>query len=137
MFGENDEHLDNIRWPGKSEHTEVITDLDLAELIPEDINNAGYYAYEGSLTTPPCTNIVRWHVMNAHSYIGVEQMLKFRQLFQDEFGEAVAPNYRVVQDNVNTVYACMEGETTETEETEEDDDSTLTGLVIAYSLLVP
>jgi len=138
MFGEHDEHLNNIRWPGKSEHTEVITDLDLTELIPEDINTAGYYAYEGSLTTPPCTNIVRWHVMNAHSYIGVEQMNKFRQLFQDAYGSAVAPNYRVVQDNENTVYACMEGEDTHIEDSaEEDDESGAFGAVIAYMIAVP
>merc|ERR1712013_351763 len=70
LFGANDENLDNIRWPHRSEHSTVVKGLDLSELVPEDIGTAGYYAYEGSLTTPPCTNIVRWHVMNAHSYIG-------------------------------------------------------------------
>merc|ERR1719397_1958462 len=112
MFGHHDEHLDNIRWPHKSEHTEIVKGLDLAELIPEDIGTAGYYAYEGSLTTPPCTNIVRWHVMNA-------------------------PSYRVVQENENTVYACMEGETVETDDKAEEDDSSMRGIVIAYAILVP
>merc|ERR1719471_669531 len=98
MFGEHDEHLDNIRWPGKSEHTEVITDLDLTELIPEDIGTAGYYAY----------------------------------------GSSVAPNYRVVQDNENTVYSCAEGEATPIEDKENSgDDSGMVGAVIAYAIIVP
>jgi len=138
LFGEHDENLDSIRWPDRSEHTTIVTGLDLAELVPEDIGTAGYYAYEGSLTTPPCTNIVRWHVMNAHSYIGVEQMIKFRQLFQDAYGTQVAPNYRVVQENENTVYACMESNGTEiAEDKEEEDESVMIGAVIAYSIVVP
>merc|ERR1712154_495850 len=86
---------------------QVIRGLDLSELIPADIGSAGYYAYEGSLTTPPCTNIVRWHVMNARGYIGKSQMEKFRTLMNNKTGNIqIAPNYRVVQNNVNPLYAC-------------------------------
>jgi len=86
---------------------QVINGLDLTELIPADIGSAGYYAYEGSLTTPPCTNIVRWHVMNARGYIGKSQMEKFRTLMNNKTGNIqIAPNYRVVQNNVNPLYAC-------------------------------
>eukprot|EP01084_Bolivina_argentea_P242829 407241_1 len=67
----------------------------------------GYYAYEGSLTTPPCTNINRWHVMNARGYIGTSQLETFRTLLSAE-GQTVAPNYREVQQNVNTVYSCQD-----------------------------
>jgi len=123
IFGAELEHLDDIQYPGKRDADEIIDDLDLTQLIPDDVNTAGYYAYEGSLTTPPCTNIVRWHVMNTHGWIGADQMDKFRKLLGDSYGEAMAPNFRLVQDNKNDVYACMEGEGTDevTGEGEEDD----------------
>lgn len=135
IFGLNDGHLDNIQYPNKRNWTEVITDLNLADLIPDDIATEGYYAYEGSLTTPPCTDIVRWHVMEARGTIGVDQMDQFRQLLYDAYGTNSAPNYREIQENVNTVYACMEGEATP--EVEESADETTTFAVIAvYGTLI-
>eukprot|EP00484_Ammonia_sp_Unknown_P003575 CAMPEP_0197056462 /NCGR_PEP_ID=MMETSP1384-20130603/85008_1 /TAXON_ID=29189 /ORGANISM="Ammonia sp." /LENGTH=383 /DNA_ID=CAMNT_0042490465 /DNA_START=93 /DNA_END=1241 /DNA_ORIENTATION=+ len=100
------EQLEAVTLPTGDE-TIIATGVDLSELIPEDVTTAGYYAYEGSLTTPPCTNIARWHVMNSHGWIGAEQMEKFRALLS-EADTQIAPNYRPVQANVNTVYACME-----------------------------
>jgi len=123
IFGAELEHLDDIQYPGKRDADEIIDDLDLTQLIPDDVNTAGYYAYEGSLTTPPCTNIVRWHVMNTHGWIGADQMDKFRKLLGDSYGEAMAPNFRLVQDNKNDVYACMEGEQTEEVAAAEEDNT--------------
>jgi len=98
-----DETLDHILFPEHS--VKVIDNLNLYELIPEDIQSAGYYAYEGSLTTPPCTNIVRWFVMNSRGYIGKSQMEKFRELRRSE-NRGIAPNHREIQQNTNKVYSC-------------------------------
>jgi len=135
IFGNESEHLDNVQYPYKRDYDEIIKDLDLSELIPDDIATAGYYAYQGSLTTPPCTDIVRWHVMEARGTIGIDQMDQFRQLLFDAYGTNSAPNYREIQDNVNDVYACMEGEGTP--EVEESEDNTTTYAVIAvYGTLI-
>jgi len=130
------EHLDDVQYPGKRDADVIVEGLDLMELIPDQIETAGYYAYEGSLTTPPCTDIVRWHVMNARGTIGVEQMDKFRQLLSDAYGSNAAPNYREVQDNVNTVYACMEGESVPTVEADEDDSTTFAVIAIYGALIM-
>merc|ERR1712083_1050632 len=120
---------------GKVDYDVIVQGLDLKELIPEHIESEGYYAYQGSLTTPPCTDIVRWHVMNARGTIGVDQMDKFRQLLADEYGSNAAPNYRELQDNVNTVYACMEGE--HEPDTEEDGNNSTSNIVVAvYGALI-
>merc|ERR1712083_847445 len=127
---------ENIQYPGKRDYEEVVLGLDLTELIPEDIETEGYYAYQGSLTTPPCTDIVRWHVMNARGTIGVDQMDKFRHLLADAYGTNAAPNYRELQDNVNTVYACMEGESEPDVEESEDSDPTANIVVGVYGALI-
>jgi len=136
IFGAELEHLDDIQYPGKRDATEIIADLDLADLIPEDINSAGYYAYEGSLTTPPCTNIVRWHVMASHGWIGAEQMDRFRQLLGDEYGTAMAPNFRLVQDNHKDVYACLEGNDGDEDSSSSDDDGVFDAIVWVLFIVI-
>ena len=37
--------------------SDIVSDLDLNDLIPPDIKSAGYFAYEGALTSPPCSDI--------------------------------------------------------------------------------
>merc|ERR1712157_388646 len=112
--------LDDIRYPPNSDDASlVVKDLDLKGLIPSDLTTRGYYAYEGSLTTPPCTNIVRWHVMNARQTIGVSQMAKFREMMQDTSNKTMAPNYREIMPTFNEVFACGDWDT---EEVEIDDD---------------
>jgi len=106
-----DDVLEKIRSPDDittlnvTEGEAFITGLDLSDLIPSDIRSAGYYAYEGSLTTPPCYDIVRWHLMKATSTISEEQLIKLRTLLNTE-GDAIAPNYREIQSNVNDVMDC-------------------------------
>jgi len=100
-------HYAKIKYPASSDDASVVVDnLDLSGLIPSDIGTAGYFAYEGSLTTPPCTNIVRWHVMNARASISAAQMAKFRGLMMDRTNKTLAPNYRETMPEFNEVYAC-------------------------------
>jgi hypothetical protein len=39
--------------------TSITTPLDLATMLPNDVTNA-FYSFNGSLTTPPCYESVRW-----------------------------------------------------------------------------
>eukprot|EP01083_Nonionella_stella_P081076 223151_1 len=101
------ENMDEFLYPTTASSVATIVNMDLMDLLPDDLLTAGYYAYEGSLTTPPCTDIVRWHVMNARGWIGSEQIEHFRDLLSG-VGHGIAPNYRTVQDNVNDVFGCFE-----------------------------
>lgn len=51
--------------------------VDLARLLPEDRT---YVAYEGSLTTPPCTEGILWYVLKTPNGITGEQMGAFVSL---------------------------------------------------------
>jgi len=65
------------------------------ELLPADGN---YYTYTGSLTTPPCSEIVTWIVMKAPVEASSEQLSNFSGVLHD--------NFRPVQDlNGRTVLA--------------------------------
>jgi len=58
--------------------------------IPLDLNTAfrrqlsgGYWHYQGSLTSPPCSETVRWYVMKQPAAIAEEMYENFKILFPD------------------------------------------------------
>jgi carbonic anhydrase len=71
--------------PGDSRHLEDL-DLDMTQLrpLPDE-----YFVYEGSLTTPPCSEDVLWIVMGEMREISPEQMAELTSHLHD--------NYRPVQ----------------------------------------
>jgi carbonic anhydrase len=56
--------------------------LNAIELLPVFKN---YYHYLGSLTTPPCTQIVEWYVMQDAITISKEQLAQFETLYAGNF----------------------------------------------------
>jgi carbonic anhydrase len=52
--------------------------LDPEDLLPA---NRDYYRYAGSLTTPPCTEGVRWHVLHEPVDVSAAQVDEFRAIF--------------------------------------------------------
>merc|ERR1712228_194288 len=136
-----DDRMDRYEAPlADGEETNELDFIDgfsLADLIPLDYPTAGYYAYEGSLTTPPCTNIVRWHVMNARASISAAQMEKFRGLMMDSTTNAtLAPNFREIMPTFNEVYACVDGEDVVEEEYTLEEDKFDEGWIVAVLAII-
>jgi carbonic anhydrase len=52
--------------------------LDLQALLPKDL---GYYDFEGSLTTPPCSEGVHWMVLREAVKVQPRHIQAFRQLY--------------------------------------------------------
>jgi carbonic anhydrase len=74
--------------PEKINSIQPLTDkVTAAELLPEDRD---YYRFNGSLTTPPCTEGVRWFVMKNPIQLSAEQVDAFAQLMGH-------PNNRPIQ----------------------------------------
>ncbi|WP_164731471.1 carbonic anhydrase [Entomomonas moraniae] len=54
--------------------------FDISKFIPAD---HGYYHFEGSLTTPPCTEDVNWLILKTPVEVSKEQIAKFAALLKD------------------------------------------------------
>ena len=88
--GDNNPALDTLwaRLPGKEGDPQALSpEIAAAELLP---GNRDYYRYEGSLTTPPCSEGVRWLVLKHPVPVSAEQI--------DRLTKALGhPNNRPVQ----------------------------------------
>lgn len=69
-------------------------ELDLASLLPADL---GYYDFEGSLTTPPCSEGVRWMVLKQPVTVAPRAIAQFRALYAANARPVQALNGRVVR----------------------------------------
>mmetsp|Transcript_57968 Transcript_57968/g.102945 ORF Transcript_57968/g.102945 Transcript_57968/m.102945 type:complete len:131 (-) Transcript_57968:82-474(-) len=50
-----------------------------------DLTSSNYFRYQGSLTTPPCTEGVNWTVMRDAFQVSPAQVDKFRQVMNFKF----------------------------------------------------
>ncbi|HET9597223.1 MAG TPA: carbonic anhydrase family protein [Anaeromyxobacteraceae bacterium] len=68
------------KLPSKPHSELELTDvrLDPAAVLPA---SHGYYEFEGSLTTPPCSEGVRWLVLQKHATVSKAQLQAFTKLY--------------------------------------------------------
>jgi carbonic anhydrase len=69
-------------------------ELDLAELLPADLK---YYEFEGSLTTPPCSEGVRWMVLKEPVTVSPAAIARFRTHYAANARPVQPLNGRVVR----------------------------------------
>ena len=62
----------------KEKETAVDATVDAAALLPRD---KGYYTFQGSLTTPPCSEGVRWFVLKTPMKITESEIMAFGKLY--------------------------------------------------------
>ena len=69
-------------------------DFDLGRLLPGDLS---HFSYDGSLTTPPCTEGVQWRVLRKVLPISLDQLVRFQKLYTGNNRPVQALNGRIVQ----------------------------------------
>jgi carbonic anhydrase len=62
----------------KGQKTNLKENLSMKNLFPPYSN---YWAYQGSLTTPPCSECVQWVVFQQPIEVSSEQLSQFRELY--------------------------------------------------------
>lgn len=71
-------------------HAEAISQVDPTTLLPGDHT---HFFYTGSLTTPPCTEHVRWHIMTTPVPLSAAHIAAFRQLYSDNARPVQRPDW--------------------------------------------
>jgi carbonic anhydrase len=94
--GEMNQALDSI-WqqiPQSDSPTAQISDLTInaLQLLPE--NSRQYYRYQGSLTTPPCSEIVTWLVLKQPVSVSRAQLARFLAVIGNNARPVQALNQR-------------------------------------------
>ena len=74
--------------------TETDDPINLADALT---NTRSYYTYEGSLTTPPCSETVTWVVLTRPARLSRAQFESFRRILGNNFRPLQALNGRVVR----------------------------------------
>src|SRR5262249_15347317 len=64
--------------PEKEGKVDRELEINVAESLAPD---AGYWAYDGSLTTPPCSERVQWVLLKQPMTVSRDQISKFRAIF--------------------------------------------------------
>jgi carbonic anhydrase len=69
--------------PSQKEKEELLDNvqINVAELLPAD---RGYYTFEGSLTTPPCSENVTWFVLKQPSQVSAGEIAEFSKLYRHD-----------------------------------------------------
>ncbi len=68
--------------------------MDLLSLFPR---NKSYYNYDGSLTTPPCGEVVNWYVFKNPVEASKEQIAKFSKILNNNYRPVMPLNGRKVR----------------------------------------
>jgi carbonic anhydrase len=68
-------HLPSAKGHEETKHAVTINP---AQLLP---TNRAYFTYEGSLTTPPCTEGVRWFVLKSPASVSLGEITTFSRLY--------------------------------------------------------
>jgi carbonic anhydrase len=87
--------FDNIPAKGTTEAAVSGKAINVGKLLPE---HHGYYTFTGSLTTPPCTENVRWFVLKTPVEASEAQLKAFRARYTHNNRPTQPLNERVVEE---------------------------------------
>lgn len=93
------EALFNAATDVAKQHTNSTCGIMLKDLLPKSTNK--FYRYKGSLTTPPCNEIVMWTIFEEPIEVAQEQLDVMRKTYYHREGELevrdISNNYRAPQ----------------------------------------
>ncbi|XP_010073160.1 PREDICTED: carbonic anhydrase 9-like, partial [Pterocles gutturalis] len=87
------EHLYKIQREGEEV---LVPGFNIAGLLPANLKH--YFHYNGSLTTPPCYQTVKWTVFNQTMLLSHDQMSMLVMTLRNDDSKPLQNNYRPVQD---------------------------------------
>jgi len=91
-----------VRNPSETSSFPGKPHFSMKQLLPQKSLKQSYFRYEGSLTTPPCTEGVQWVVLARKSHVSKWDLNKLKKKMErcqgkDQIGSRLAGNARPVQ----------------------------------------
>jgi carbonic anhydrase len=80
-------------FPAEAGKEAELANLDPAGMLPAKLD---YWTYEGSLTTPPCSEIVDWMVAMQPLEVAADDIAKFAALYKMNARPALGANRRFI-----------------------------------------
>ncbi len=87
--------FDNFPAKGSAETDIAGKTVDMGKFLPE---HRGYYTFDGSLTTPPCSENVRWFLLKTPVRASEAQLTEFRARYQHNNRPTQPLNGRVIEE---------------------------------------
>lgn len=81
-------------FPKTKGNYDVDKKINLLNLLPE---NKSYYYYKGSLTTPPCSEVVNWYVLKNKITASKEQLNTFSEILKHNYRPTMPLNNREIK----------------------------------------
>mmetsp|Transcript_26318 Transcript_26318/g.23103 ORF Transcript_26318/g.23103 Transcript_26318/m.23103 type:complete len:342 (+) Transcript_26318:97-1122(+) len=108
----------------KEPEHEIVIESNMFDVVPmnEGKIDGEYYHYKGSLTTPPCTPVVSWHVLEKKMTVSQAQLDSLRKYIQKEDGTVGHENFRGAKTNGHKVYKCSASGSGDDDSDDEKDD---------------
>ena len=86
----------NLPTMVNASYTSATTKVDATKILPE---NSEYYQYSGSLTTPPCSEQVKWFVYKDAVEVSADQIKAFQQIIHDNARPVQPKNARSISES--------------------------------------
>ncbi|MCX2716878.1 carbonic anhydrase family protein [Helicobacter sp. MIT 21-1697] len=80
--------------PTKTNQSKSFSTLDMNGILPEQ---SGYYAFDGSLTTPPCSENVQWVVFQNPTQASKRQIMAFQAILHHNARDVQPLDNRVIE----------------------------------------
>ena len=74
--GEANDFIEQLAFEDAFDEENFLGDVNVRDFL-ESLNMSGYWHYDGSFTTPPCTEGVEWFVMKEVQTISEAQLIAF------------------------------------------------------------
>lgn len=75
---------------------DLVDEINVTNLLPASLK---YYGFKGSLTTPPCSEGVAWHVLEKPIELSKAQIAAFKKIFKSNARPVQQLNGRVVEES--------------------------------------
>lgn len=89
-----EKYLNHVYFPKEKGSYQSTDTIDLLSLFPQ---NKSYYYYKGSLTTPPCSEVVSWYVLQQSVQASPEQIAALSAILNNNYRPVMPLNGRTVE----------------------------------------